>query len=545
MSEAARSGKSTFATYLDVTRRQFPILAAAIVIVPMIAALFSMVQTPQFEAQAAVTVTPSGLGDSLGELGGAFNRYGDSPPDRFIATQVEIARTPQLAGNVVEAVREEGTVSDELTPGQFLDSSTVEPTPAADVLVFKVTDADADVAAQLAGAYAQQYTSYTAQLDRGVQAAEIARIDEEIAALQEEIAALQGEDEAAAQAEIQTLTQQRAQLQGFLPSVVAQVISEPDSATQVAPRTVINLAAGILLGAVLGVGLAVLRETLDTRVRTSEEISRTLGVPLLARLPTSSVRRKRGAKLVMLDDSETVEAETFRFLRTNFSVANLTHGAKIVMITSAKEQEGKSTVTANLALALARAGSRVALVDLDLRRPGQRRLLDLPEGAGFTEVALGKVRLERAVHRMTLVDPERSNRRKGQTENGKEHAREFGFVEVLTTGASPRGVGEFVGSSNTVAVLEQLRSRADVVLIDVPPILRVGDAAALLPSVDAVLLVARLNYVDRPLLGELRRTLKNATAPSLGVVVTGVPKEETFTGAYGTTYEPVPRQPVN
>jgi Mrp family chromosome partitioning ATPase/capsular polysaccharide biosynthesis protein len=535
MSEAARSGKSAFATYLDVTRRQFPVLAAAIVI----AALFSMVQTPQYEAQAQVTVRPSGLGESLGELGGAFNRYADSPPDRFIATHVEIARTPQLAGNVLEAVREEGAISDELTTEEFLASSAVEPTPAADVLIFKVTNADVDAAVQLATAYAQQYTSYLPELDRAWLDGTIARIDAEVTQLQ-------AQGGAPAQADIENLTAQRAQIQGLrsFPSVIAQVISEPDSASQVAPRTFLNLAAGILLGAVLGVGLAVLRETLDTRVRSSEEISRTLGIPLLARLPTSSVRRKRGAKLVMLDDSETVEAETFRFLRTNFSVANLTHGAKTVMITSAIEQEGKSTVTANLALALARAGSRVALVDLDLRRPGQRRLLDLPDGAGFTEVALGKVRLERAVHRMTLVDPERSGRRKGQTENGKEHAREFGYVEVLTTGDLPRGVGEFVGSSNTVAVLEQLRSRVDVVLIDAPPMLRVGDASALLPSVDAVLLVTRLNYVRRTLLVELRRTLKHATAPSLGVVVTGVPKEETFTGAYGTTYEPAPRQPV-
>lgn len=541
MSEAARTEKSTFATYLDVARRQLPVMAAAIVIVPVIAVLFSMVQTPEYEAAAEVHVTNSTLADALpSETGdGGFNPSAESPPDRYVATQVELARVPQLIERVLTRARQEGGISDERTVDQFLATSSVESKPATDLLVFTVTDTDPGTAAELATTYAQEFTRYKGELDRRPLEGALANLDQEIERVRRE----GGPGVQAALRELGAARQRLVALRS-IPSANAQVVSQATGASQVSPNPTLNAAIGLVLGILLGVGLAVLRETLDTRVRSTDEIGRVLRLPLLARLPSAAIKRKRGAKLVMLDDPETVEAEAFRFLRTNFSVANLTHGAKVVMVTSAIEQEGKSTVAANLALALARAGSRVALVDLDLRRPSQRRILELPDGAGFTEVALGKVRLERAVHRMTLVDPERTQRGKNLEKNGSGGMRELGFVEVLTTGALPRGVGEFVGSSNTVGVLEQLRKRVDIILIDAPPMLRVGDAAAMLPNVDAVLVVTRLSFVRRALLGELRRTLKNATAPALGVVVTGVPKEETFTGAYGTTYEPVPRQPV-
>jgi Mrp family chromosome partitioning ATPase len=199
--------------------------------------------------------------------------------------------------------------------------------------------------------------------------------------------------------------------------------------------------------------------------------------------------------------------------------------ASVVMVTSATEREGKSMVAANLALGLARAGGRIGLVDLDLRRPVQRRLLELPEGPGFSEVALGQVRLERALHRLVLVDSAWSGSRKPPGVNGSQGGNgnkdDVAYLEVLTAGLPPRSVGEMVRDETTRDLIDRLRERVDVLIIDAPPMLRVGDALSLAGMVDALLVVARMKEVRRNALIELRRILEATGTPVLGLVVNG------------------------
>ena len=170
-------------------------------------------------------------------------------------------------------------------------------------------------------------------------------------------------------------------MQALQPSV-ASVLRQADGAVLTQPKTVRNGALGLVVGLVLGLGLAFLREALETRVRTTEEVSARLGgLPLLGRLPRPPKRLRRSGKLVMLEDPASAQAEAFRMLRANLDFMTLDRDARTIMITSALEQEGKSTTVANLAVAFARAGKRVALVDLDLRRPVLARFFDL-EGRG-------------------------------------------------------------------------------------------------------------------------------------------------------------------
>jgi Mrp family chromosome partitioning ATPase len=254
----------------------------------------------------------------------------------------------------------------------------------------------------------------------------------------------------------------------------------------------------------------------------------------------------------MLDSPAGVQAEAFRMLRTNLEFATLGRDAQTIMVTSAVEQEGKSTTIANLAIALARAGQRVVLVDLDLRRPFLHRFFEL-DGPGITQVALGHVPLEHALATVAITDAEPGRRAPTANGNGNGNGHRDvrvmsgesgaprgnvvkGILEVLPSGPTPPDPGEFVGAAALSEILAQLRVRTDFVLIDAPPVLHVGDAMALSPKVDGILVVTRMQVVRRHMLSELARQLAGSPAPVLGFVVTAAEEEESYGYGYGYGY---------
>jgi capsular exopolysaccharide synthesis family protein len=277
-----------------------------------------------------------------------------------------------------------------------------------------------------------------------------------------------------------------------------------------------NAILGIALGAVLGIALAFLLEALDTRVRSTRELERRVGLPLLARIPEPPRWAQRSRRLVMLADPTGVEAEAFRVLRTNLDFFNMEHGARTIMVTSALEQEGKSTTVANLAVALSRSGQRVILVDLDLRRPALDGFFNFQGRPGLTDVALGRARLAP----LRVEDRDATQ----------------GSLEVLTSGPLPADAGEFVGSRQLASILAELRERADIVLIDSPPLLAVGDAIALSAKVDGVIVLTRLGVLRRKTVEELRRVLTNVPAAKIGFVVSGAQLEQDQRYGYGYGY---------
>ena len=386
-------------------------------------------------------------------------------PQRVAQTRAQLARVPAVVDRVLAEVPSAG-----LDRKEFLESSTVSTTLGSDLLTFAVENSDPRLAMQLATEYAHAFTDYQQDLES-------------------------------------TQT----------PS--ARVVREADEAPKVGPRTVRNGLIAFCLGLVLALIVVFLADALDTRVRSVDSIREALGLPLLGRLPEPSSRLRKGNGLIMLADPISREAEPYRVLRASLEFANADHSFRTIMITSAVDEEGKSTTVANLAVTLARAGRRVILIDADLSSPHLHRLFGLDDRPGLTDLDLGDTRLEEALRPIDL---------KGEASEADHASRRMdraGSLEVLPGGST---LQDKLGFENAVGrIIQRVRDRADIVLVDAPPLL-MGDAIALSAHVDAVVVVARLKALRMSTLQDMSRILEASPATKLGFIVTGVDQSSPY-----------------
>jgi succinoglycan biosynthesis transport protein ExoP len=513
MSDAGRHDLGALRDHARVLKRRKWLALVTALALPAAAVALSLQQKPLYEASAQVLLRYQTLASSLS---GIEDPSIWQDPNRLAATQTELARVPELASRVLEATRLR-----DRSAKDFLAASSVSARSDVDLLEFKVKDSDPGLSARLATEYAREFTKYRTELRteslRRAREGLRERIDELLA----------GGRRRSNSGYARSLINKEEQLRTMeeLESSNALLLRPASNATQIQPRPVRSGLIGLGLGLVLGIGLAFLAEALDTRVRSAEAIGERLGLQLLGRLPVPPRRLRKENRLVMLDEPNGAHAESFRVLRTNLDFVNLERGARTIMVTSALQQEGKSTTVANLGIALARSGRRVALVDLDLRRPILARLFGLEGWPGITEVALGNVALEDAIAEVAIGE---ANGAEEASSDGRHRGELGGALWVLTSGPIPPDPGEFAGTRALTEILRDLREWADLVLIDTPPILQVGDAMALSAQVDALIVVARLSIIRRPTLGELRRVLDTCPAAKLGFVLAGAELEEGY-----------------
>jgi Mrp family chromosome partitioning ATPase/capsular polysaccharide biosynthesis protein len=520
-------------------RRRWTILFA-LILVPAAAVGVALRQTPQFQATSYVLISEqnpaSSLTNATNPTQGVF-----LDADRVAQTQVQIARVSNVAARALA-----GVGLTDRTPEALLAASSVTARPNADLLQFSVTDPSRTLAVELANEYARQFTRYRAELDT----AALKRAETEVQTHLHDLSR-SGDSHSAL---YQSLRSKSEQLQTLaaLQTSNASVLRLADNAAQVAPRPVRDGVLGLALGALLAFGLAFLREALDTRVRSGEEIRTRLNLPLLARIPAPPKELAAADRLVMMEAPTTSNGEAFRLLRTNLEFTNLDVGARCIMVSSAVAGEGKSTTIGNLAVALARAGKNVILVDLDLRRPYVHKFFDLNPDVGITSVALGAATIDEALVSIPLGTPEKGHGRyhamaaggnvlNGGGVNGDSFeppagaaGGSGGSLRVMTCGPLPPDPGEFVGKEALGQVLERLRGEADLILVDSPPLLQVGDALALSPRVDALLLMTRIKVIRRPMLLELEQALAASQVHKLGFVLSGAEEEEGY--GYGGYY---------
>jgi capsular exopolysaccharide synthesis family protein len=478
--------------YLSVVGRRKFIFLLILLLVPATAIAVSLAQGPTYRASAEV------LSRQLGTT------YID--PQRLAETRADLARVPAVVDPVLEEVPSAG-----LDRKEFLDSSSVSATLGTDILSFAVENSDPRIAMQLATEYANSFTEYQQQLDNEAIADDLDQVRQQLAQLEAngqgpgspEYDALQRREEivaAAAAAETQT----------------ARVVTPALEAPKVGPRTLRNALIAVGLGLVLALVVVFLVDALDTRVRSVDTVRETLGLRLLGRLspPPSDVRKRNG--LVMLADPTSREAEQFRALRWSLELAN-EHGAKTIMVTSAVDAEGKSTTVANLAVALARAGRKVVVIDADLRKPYLHRLFNLEQQPGLTDVELGDAGLTDALQSIAVTEDSA-----GGADLGKKSER-LGSLEVLPAGSTLQDPDELGFDRALGGIITRIQGRAEIVLVDTSPLLR-SDAIALSAEVDAIVVVVRLKGVRASALEEMGWILDAAPATKLGFIVTGAEK---------------------
>lgn len=442
--------------------------------------------------------------------------------DRFAETQKSLARVPQVGTRALAAAGVKGW-----TAQDFLDNSSVTAVPNEDLLEFSVTARSKALAMKLATEYGRQFPVYRRELDT----ASLAQTQREVRAQLARAGPFSGTDSSL----YKSLALRLKQLNTLaaLQTTSAQLVRPADRTSIVQPRPLRAGFIGLALGLLAGIALALVRQATDTRMHSANEVADALNLPLLARIPPPP---KDVRTIVSLEQPKTAEAEAFRILRTNLDFTRLERGATTIMVTSATAGESKSTTTANLAVALARTGKRVTVVDLDLRQPGIGRMFAAKNVPGITDVVLKEATMGTALHVvLNGAGPSERLLTAGVEDAGLMQGG--GSLHFIGTGVLPPNPGEFMASHAFADILQSLKQHSDIVLIDAAPLLSVADTMALTNQVDAILLVVRLSSARRPLIAEVKRVLEDSRARVLGVAITDVPTASGY-GYYGQYTSP-------
>jgi len=455
--------------YVMLLRKRWLTVVALLVAGVVVAGAFSLAATPTYSARSQVYVSVQGS-DSTTDL-----LQGSNFTVRQVKSYTELVTSPRVLDPVVQEL---GLADDAASLARRVGADSPIDTALINVTA---TDESPQLAADIANATARSLESVVVEL---------------------ETPAAGGDSPV--------------QLSTVRPATV------PGSASS--PNVRLNLALGLVVGLALGVALAVVREKLDTRVRTTADVEAVTDAPVLGAIGYEEDAPDH--PLIVQESPQALRAEAFRRLRTNLQFLELGSSARTFVMTSALPGEGKTTTCINLAITLADAGQRVALVDADLRRPSVAKYMGIEGSVGLTTVLIGKVAVADAVQPWG---------------NGN--------LDVLAAGQVPPNPSELLGADAMSGLVEQLGADYDVVVIDTPPLLPVTDAAILARVVGGAIVVVGTGTVHRQQLASALSALGTVGARLLGLVVNRVPVKGPGSGTYGygyydyTSEEPVSRAP--
>lgn len=444
--------------YLKILRRRWVSILVIALLGAGLAAGLTALQTPQYASNARLFVTTSDADDSTLLQGGQFSAqrvksYADLVSSRELANRVKADLGLDVDADVL---------AEKVSAEVVVDTVNLELT---------VTDPDASEAQRIAQSYAEQLTDLVRELETPP-----------------------GQAQAPIKATI----------------VDAASFSE----APVSPKPERNIALGLVLGALIGFGLAVLRSAVDTRITSAEDLTATVDEPILGAIGFDP--DAKATPLVSSISSHAPRAEAFRVLRTNLQFVDVDKQHKMYVVSSAVPSEGKTSTSLNLAISLAQAGVRTLLVEGDLRRPRAALRLGIDDAIGVTNVLVGSVSWSDAVltHEETGLD-------------------------FLAAGPVPPNPAELLQSNAMHDLLDELRQKYDVVLIDAPPLLPVTDAALLAAAADGAILVVRHGKSTRDQVAHAVERLEAVDAELTGLVLNMVPAKSTGHGyGYGYGYAP-------
>lgn len=512
---------------LGVVRRRWWVVALVAVVAALVALGLAMSKPDQYASAAQVRITDP---NASAVFDGMQLRV---DPEREIATQLEVLRSPSIEAQVQERMGEDWAL---------VGGVTFAGKGQTDVVVIRATSEVPAIAQEAANTFADVYVLDRRQRVSGslTQRAEELRssaeeIDSEIAGIDALLGLLDaGQSDRASRSDIDELTARKqallnrqAEFQGRASELDVEaavregdveVISEAElAAVPFAPTPEKDAVLAGILGLLVGLGIVFLLERLDDRIDLGDDVEQIAGAPLLGSVLVDSTKKRqkvgalpKAARHLVAADS--IDAEAYRTLATSLRFSSLGREKQMVAITSASGTEGKSTITANLAAALADAGLKVVLVSADLRRPSIGEVFSVSEGSvGLSSVLVGDVPLAEALTTVTLPSGN--------------------ALHFLASGPVPPNPAELLGSRRMADLLAEITAgEVDYVLLDCPPILPVSDVLALSQFIDGVVLVTVPGRTRAGQLNEAADRLHKVGASVLGVVLNGVPRSP---GRYG------------
>jgi capsular exopolysaccharide synthesis family protein len=265
------------------------------------------------------------------------------------------------------------------------------------------------------------------------------------------------------------------------------------------PNTLLNTSVAGMLGLVLAITGIFIRETLDDTLKSPDDVTRQLGLPILGLI--AHIEAEEDLELLITaSQPRSPVAEAFRSLRTNIQYAGVDRVLKTILITSPSPEDGKSTVASNLAVAVAQNNRRVVLMEGDLRHPAAHKRLGLPNETGISALFVEPLEYLDSVMQKTHVPG----------------------LSLLSSGGTPPNPSELLDSERARRILDSVGRQADVVLIDAPPVMAVADAVILSPYVDGVLLVVRMGKTRVAASRQALEQLQRVGANVIGVVITSI-----------------------
>lgn len=565
--------------YLDILRRQKWLVIEAVVLVAVAAGVLSNLRTPVYESSARVLLRPNDPAEEL-YPGNSFIDFAD--PDRYVAAQIDIIQSEGVAKEAAKGLK--GYSADELLAevrasqvgmSDMLDitGSSIDPEHARDVAnafarayienrrqyAVEGLERAADDIGQRLTALEQKIAEYDAKIgDGGLDPTESPYPENEVSgpgiggptppAIEGptppmlDDGALPTSDEAlkaaryAAASQYQSLffRQQELLVDINLKRGYAEMISTARVPTDpVSPKPVRDAMLGAFLGLLLGLGAAFVREQVDDRIRSREEVERATGLTVIADVPFDEATEKEPERLAVLGRPLGPLAESIRSLRTSLAFLGVEQPLHRIVVTSPGVADGKSVIAANLAAAYAQAGFRTVLVSSDLRRPrldsvfspAAERAAGAPAGlTGLITRLAGSAAQRAAGGPVAAADDTAADVAAALVATGTPN------LWFLPAGTRPPNPAELLASRHMTEVLEVLSAKADVVILDAPPLLAVTDAAVLAAKADGVVIVSALGETHRGALGRARASLGEGPARALGVVLN---KVEGGRGYYG------------
>jgi capsular exopolysaccharide synthesis family protein len=484
---------------LRLVRRRWKLVAGLTVVVVAVALGLTALRTPIYAAHSTLLIRPTNATDVFNPQ---QDQYGAA--QRRIATESAVVKSSAVAAIVRQQLGEAPPVA-------------VTGASDADIITITARSSNRRRAVDISNAYANAYVEAKRKEGIGELLAASAQVRDRVDDLQRQIDALDKQVENAPSADRDTVSQSVSQRRtallgeqsGFgatldqlqvrlaLASGGASVVGPAATPkSPVEPRPLRTGGLALFVGLLMGIGAAFVRENVDDRIRTKDELERASdALPILGVI--TSYESAETLPITLTQPSST-SAEAYRTLRTAVQFLGLDRRLRTLQVTSPNVGEGKTTTVANLGVALACAGVKVCIVDCDLRRPRLATIFGVDSTVGFTSVLLGQSTLENALQASEALGP---------------------YLQVLPAGPIPPNPSELLASTRMQSVVEALAQRYDLVLIDAPPTLPVSDALVVSRMADAVLMVALAGRTTRRNVQRALELMGNVAAPVIGTVL--------------------------